>query len=431
MSVEREPADYVGIFTVESWREFKRFGATVMGFNENKRGLVSRLVRGDRILCYLSKVSAFVGTMEVAGSSYEDASTIWSDGIYPIRLPVRVVEEVPLHRAVPIRSLGDRLSFMQGRAGTGWTIHVRSSPRRWLAADAAEVRSALEAARRAEALASEGHPPAIELSVPSASKRKSRFKGSSRVAQIIRKSDLLFSSEQHARIGSYESVLSFNKVTGHSINVPIASTCRPTAVCLETCYFAVGAPSWRHSLLHQSRVYASLKANPVEFAERVAMEYDRLRLSFLRWNGGGDLFDESVDAINHLAAMRPDVILWVVTRIPEMAAKVGDFPNLFVHFSLDRDSKGRAAQFLRARPRSSRYFFSYQCARGEVPDLTSLSGSSVLFFDNYQPTTDLAGLPPEVVCPLNSSSSISGVCESCRRCFNGNAVEHRLQQENG
>jgi hypothetical protein len=45
------------------------------------------------------------------------------------------------------------------------------------------------------------------------------------------------------------------------------------------------------------------------------MEYDNLGLTFIRWNGGGDLFEESVAAVNYLAKMRPDIVIWVVTRM--------------------------------------------------------------------------------------------------------------------
>ena len=76
-------------------------------------------------------------------------------------------------------------------------------------------------------------------------------------------------------------------------------------------------------------------------------------------------------------------------------------------------------------PITGNYFFSYQCARDEVPASANLRGVSVLFFDDYQPTCDLASMPARVVCPLNGASSIVGVCETCRRCFNGTAVADR------
>jgi hypothetical protein len=56
----RKPNYYLGLFTVESWREFKRHGGQVMGFNENKAKTVAKLLPGDVVLCYLTKVSDMV-----------------------------------------------------------------------------------------------------------------------------------------------------------------------------------------------------------------------------------------------------------------------------------------------------------------------------------------------------------------------------------
>jgi hypothetical protein len=411
---------FVGVFTVESWREFKRHGGCVMGFNEKKAAAAARLNPGDRILCYLSKVSAFVGFMEVSGPSYIDSAPIWSDGLYPVRLPVRVIAEVPLFNAVPIRSLNGQLSFMLD--GAGWTIYVRSSPREWCMQDGGAVAAALLAKSATSPKTSLDQAGLVETKRNSSPTKPMRFKGTTRVARVIQKSESLAVREVAQVIGSYDSALSFNKVTGYSVNVPIASTCRPTAVCLKTCYFATGAPSWSNALRHQARVLTSLKSDPKAFAERVAMEYDRLGLSFLRWNGGGDLFEESVAAINHLGKRRPDIVLWVVTRFPEWAALVGDHPNVYVHFSLDRSSLARREQFLRAGPRSNRFFFSYQCEPGEVPEQKCLKHVSVLFFDNYEPTCDLKQFRTGTVCPLNEQVQIAGTCEKCRRCFDGTAV---------
>jgi hypothetical protein len=334
---------------------------------------------------------------------------------------VRICKEVPLSNAVPIKSLANALTFMRERgAGGGWSIYVRSSPRRWNASDAAAVMG--ELASRPSSDVGES----ASSTAPTANKpKKLKFVGDSRVMRVIRKSEDLARDEKTRVIGSYDKVLSFNKVTGYSVNVPIALTCRPTAVCLETCYFATGAPSWPASLRHQAAIYESMKRDPKAFAERVALEYDQLELKFLRWNGGGDLFDESIAVIHHLARMRPDIVLWVVTRIPQLAAKIEHFANVFIHFSLDKDSMPRRAQFLKARPLNRNHFFSYQAAPGEVPSRSISKQVSVLFFDNYKPTCDLEE-HSDVICPLNVSPNIEGVCETCRRCFNGDAVTHRL-----
>jgi len=342
-----------------------------------------------------------------------------------VRLPVRVVAEVALFNAVPIRSLSDRLTFMRGlNGGAGWTIYVRSSPRSWSAADGEAVVSEL-LARHVTSPAEQDSLPEVPTTAPVASQsRQIRFQENTRVGRVISKTEKLARLEQPEVIGSYDTALSFNKVTGYSVNVPIATTCRPTAVCLKTCYFATGAPSWSNALRHQTKVLNSLKSDPLAFAERVAMEYDQLGLSFLRWNGGGDLFEESVAAINYLGRKRPDIVLWVVTRIPEWAAKIEDLPNVFIHFSLDKSSLARQKQFLRSVPRSSQYFFSYQCEPGEVPEIKQLENVSVLFFDNYDPTCDLRQFRAEIICPLNERTQISGTCEQCRRCFDGTAVRN-------
>ena len=417
----RKPVFFLGLFTVESWREFKRHGGQVMGFNEKKAKTVARLQPGDRILCYLSKVSAFVGVMEVAGAAYIDRTPIWSDGVFPVRLPVRIVTELPLVLAVPIHSLKGQLSFLPlTMNSTGWTIYVRSSPRPWTTLDGEAVVKAL-AARVTMAQDSVAEVSDVEAT-PSKPRKRIKLPLTARVGRLIQRTERLAIAEPPGSLGSYDNVLSGNKVTGYSVNVPIAETCLPTTICMKTCYFAIGAASWANSLRHQRKVHASMQSDPVAFAERVAMEYDNLGLTFIRWNGGGDLFEESVTTVNYLAKMRPDLVIWVVTRVPKWAALIEQAPNVFVHFSLDKHSLARRESFLKHKPRTSNYFFSYQCDEGEVPPLENLENVAVLFFDNYKPTTDLAQYPSDVVCPLNTVSDITGVCERCRRCFNGDAV---------
>ena len=119
------------------------------------------------------------------------------------------------------------------------------------------------------------------------------------------------------------------------------------------------------------------------------MEYDRLQLSFIRWNGGGDLFPESVQAINYLGRVRPDIFIWVVTRIPELAAQIEEAENVYVHFSLDRHSWSRLRKLESLPKKTKKYFYSYQCEPKEIPDPKKMKEVSVLFFDEYVPNTDL------------------------------------------
>jgi hypothetical protein len=155
-------------------------------------------------------------------------------------------------------------------------------------------------------------------------------------------------------------------------------------------------------------------------------EYRKKRLTFLRWNGGGDLFPEAVASINHIGSAHADVVLWIVTRNVNLAPTVADHRNLHLHFSLDRDSLDRG---LAVRRRISRpIFFSYQCAKGEKPDIHTLAHDhhiSLFFFDNYVLTAPHYNRDEyrRYICPLNynrtSTGDISGSCGQCRRCFDG------------
>lgn len=221
-----------------------------------------------------------------------------------------------------------------------------------------------------------------------------------------------------------ESPLSNNAVAGPTISVPIAGTCQPSKVCVKDCYAASNTQATPESIAKQYRVQHAMEADPVAFAERVLREYDKRRLPYLRWNGVGDLTPAAVTTINRIVATRPDVTLWIVTRIPHLAAQIEHGPNAYIHFSLDRASLDRRDAFLAVPPKSQNYFFSYQCELNEVPPPGRSLGASVIFHRRYKiptgaDTTDLA------VCPLNTLADCAGACNNCRRCFNGTAVEMR------
>jgi hypothetical protein len=231
------------------------------------------------------------------------------------------------------------------------------------------------------------------------------------------------------------SFLSGNKVTGFSVNFPIANTCRPSKVCIETCYYAVGATAWDNSLRKQLWLMQHCIENPVQFAEEIVAEYRKKKLEYLRWNGGGDLFPASVEALNHIGEHHPDVVIWIVTRIPEMAALVGDYESLHLHFSLDKHSLERREKAIEIVKRP--IFFSYQCEIEEKPDVEDLTGNhgvSLFFFNNYYLTDPIYEKQfKQFLCPLNlnrtNTGDITGSCGECRRCFNGhwlNEYKERL-----
>lgn len=233
----------------------------------------------------------------------------------------------------------------------------------------------------------------------------------------------------HLVTTDYE-ILSNNKVTGWSVNFPIVQTCKPSKVCSDTCYGLTGPITWSNSLNKQSRNYNWVKSDPEGFSVQLEREVRRkLKRNpkfFVRWNGVGDLFDESVESLKHLNRLIPELPIWCVTRIPEQVPPLRNLQNVWVHFSLDKDTLDRRVDVDKVTQGDmNNLFFSYQTDRDEVldgvpPDI------SVLFFDRYR-IPEGSPIPNDhpSLCPLNTSEDISNVCNSCRRCFNGEGVRLR------
>lgn len=223
-----------------------------------------------------------------------------------------------------------------------------------------------------------------------------------------------------------ETILTENRVAGATVDFPIAGTCQPSKVCVRDCYAASNMMATPEAIAKQWRRQHSMDADPVAFAERIIREYDRRKLTYLRWNGVGDLTPAAVSALNHIIGTRPDITLWIVTRIPELAARVAHGPNAYLHFSLDKATLDRRDRFLAHGPQSANYFFSYQCEKDEVPPSGTQLQASVIFHRRYRPATG-SDLTDPAVCPLNTLDDCTGACNACRRCFNGEAVRMRRE----
>ena len=220
-------------------------------------------------------------------------------------------------------------------------------------------------------------------------------------------------------------LLSKNRIVGWTVNVPIYPTCQPTKVCIKTCYYARGATAAPNNLEKQTLVMRLIQRDPVAAAKRIVRELREAGAEWLRWNGGGDLFPEAVACINEVAREAPDIPLWIVTRKPFVAAGIVDAPSVYVHLSLDATSHDRLRAWLALPSKTTRWFASYQEARGENVDTVALSaaGFSVVFRDNYK------GKPEGgASCPLNGAASIVGGCERCRRCWSQEAVDMRNEE---
>ena len=229
-------------------------------------------------------------------------------------------------------------------------------------------------------------------------------------------------------------ILSSNRVTGWSVNFPIVSTCRPSKVCAMTCYGLKGPITWGSSLNKHARNHLWCKSDPKGFAEQLEIECKKnLKKNpdfYIRWNGVGDLFHESVEALKILNKKLPDLPIWCVTRIPEQTTALANLNNVFIHFSLDKSSMKRREEVLKKfKKRPKNLFFSYQCDANER--LKSIpSDISVLFFDQYKiPSESKKFTESSATCPLNLNEDINGMCNRCRLCFDGSALASKTESK--
>jgi hypothetical protein len=144
MTSEQSRGYWVQVFNVETWNEFVQAGGSTSGFRLSRWGHLQKVKPGDYLLCYLSRVSRWVGLIEAQSQAYLDNTTrIWRGEVYPCRLDVRLLKSLPVEKAVPIRELADRLSIFKRPV---WNFHLIGSPTRWKEDDANVVIEAIDRA---------------------------------------------------------------------------------------------------------------------------------------------------------------------------------------------------------------------------------------------------------------------------------------------
>lgn len=135
---------WLDLFTSKTWIEFLDAGGTVSGFREGRRATVEKLKPGDYLLCYLVRVSRFIGVLEVVSEPFYALDPIWNMDVFPCRVHVKPIITLEPENAVPIAQLKDQLSFFDPERPLAWTGHVRGSPAKWLESDGEVILRALQ-----------------------------------------------------------------------------------------------------------------------------------------------------------------------------------------------------------------------------------------------------------------------------------------------
>lgn len=119
---------YLALFNEETWNEFIKKGSSVYGTTFKKRRRMEKTIPGDFLICYVTKLSRFVGLLEITSKAYIDDSRIWESDIYPNRVnvcPAYILKDMD---GIPISELKEELSiFKDYKNPLSWKGHIRNS----------------------------------------------------------------------------------------------------------------------------------------------------------------------------------------------------------------------------------------------------------------------------------------------------------------
>ena len=108
-------AYFLDLFSPDTYEAFGRSDRTVSGFRPRQRNVTTRVGRGDKLICYMTRLSRWVGVLKIEDGPFTDARPIFypEDDPFTIRFRVRATTWLPLEKTVPIydERVWQRLSF--------------------------------------------------------------------------------------------------------------------------------------------------------------------------------------------------------------------------------------------------------------------------------------------------------------------------------
>jgi hypothetical protein len=124
---------YTNLFSPETYEAFGRSGREVSGFRMRQLSWAKRIKPGDRFVCYMTKLSRWIGVLEVMSDPFvDDAPLFYDDGDpFVVRFKVRAIAWLPKDKTIPIheKKVWDGISFTRGcdPSSSVWTGKVRTS----------------------------------------------------------------------------------------------------------------------------------------------------------------------------------------------------------------------------------------------------------------------------------------------------------------
>lgn len=129
---------YIDLFSPETYQAFTNSDRTISGFSPKQETVAKKINVGDKLICYVTKISRFVGVLEICSKYFiDDKPIFYKEGDpYILRFKVKTLVWLPLEKSVPIMHpiLWDNLSITGG--SKSWMGLIRGSLQRFYNDDA-------------------------------------------------------------------------------------------------------------------------------------------------------------------------------------------------------------------------------------------------------------------------------------------------------
>jgi predicted RNA-binding protein len=126
-------AAYLNLFSPETYEIFGQAKSNISGFRVRHRNAASKIHTGDKLLCYMTKLSRWVGILEVKSEAYFDETPLYysENDPFVIRFEVKRLAWLPIEKKIPIHEpeVWNTLSFTRHHKKNSyqWTGKVRTS----------------------------------------------------------------------------------------------------------------------------------------------------------------------------------------------------------------------------------------------------------------------------------------------------------------
>lgn len=129
-------AYYIDLFSPDTFQAFTNSDKNVSGFRERQKGIAAGVKPGDKLICYVTKLSRWIGVLEVTSNYFIDDKPIFTATADPfvVRFNVKSNVWLPLDKSIPVDEdiCWNNLSFTKKlpKKSTAWTGMVRGSLRK-------------------------------------------------------------------------------------------------------------------------------------------------------------------------------------------------------------------------------------------------------------------------------------------------------------